>query len=196
MSKCNAVSVLSEFYKPDWEELHDFHAERRDRLTKQAKAMVYSSDNVEERRKLWKQIVADNQICMRCFSTHQHKTVEAFINWNIEDRMISKGFKRLVGEKVFQSCKDAQETLERVYLQLIDEHAEKMRIELEEERKERERKTARTRAYTLSRVRFARKSDEDIPPVKQPRFALIRYHLDEIYCYLSDSLRTFLRITS
>lgn len=72
--------VLNEFYKPDWEELQEYHMQRRDLLTRQAKSMVCDDGYLKFSKILWDQIEVDNNVFLKCYDTYQHQTVGDYLN--------------------------------------------------------------------------------------------------------------------
>tara|TARA_A200000113_G_scaffold194460_1_gene184477 strand:- start:85 stop:621 length:537 start_codon:yes stop_codon:yes gene_type:complete len=167
--------VLNEFYKPDWESLHDFHAERRDRLTRQAKSGTCDNESFKLNTILWDQIKVDNAICLKCFDTYQHQTVGDFLNWLLTGFDISESIQQDLKSRSFSSLQDAKDHLDGLYTQISKEEEEKQQAEWEAKMEE-------GRNYNSSDFkRSPNPNKPDIPPltysfwdkIKQRFYALL-----------------------
>ena len=115
--KTNTNHLPNELYKPDWEELHDFHAERRDRLTKEAKEEPHELFDSKLSRERRDQIEADNDICLTCLDTYQHQTIGDYLDWLEKNFMVPTHFSGLKKFNNFKSLQDAKDKIDDLRLQ-------------------------------------------------------------------------------
>lgn len=83
-----SASILNEAYNPDWETIHDFHDKERGRLEKQIKTwhQNYTPQSDHARlEELQKELEFHHQICLRCLDTSQHKTVQDYYDWLLQN---------------------------------------------------------------------------------------------------------------
>jgi len=75
-------------YKPNWEAVHNFHHDERTRLENAIKDLVKtitSETDPSELEKLQKERNYHHETCLRCLDTYQHKTVQHYVRWALEN---------------------------------------------------------------------------------------------------------------
>lgn len=100
-------------YNPDWEAIHDFHHDQRARLQREINALMesYSSTESGKLKRLEKERSFHNATCLRCLDTYQHKTVQDFVKWSLENSLqLSEIFKDECASHIcFDHCQSIEQ---------------------------------------------------------------------------------------
>jgi hypothetical protein len=104
------MAVPNPDYKPDWEEIHDFHNAERQRLDVEKSAIQdqenelyqkgvrYDSEEMlglnEQMRALSEEWDTHHSECLRCIDTYQHETIQDVAKWYFENIGTNMGLRR------------------------------------------------------------------------------------------------------
>lgn len=75
-------------YHPDWDIIHDYHAEKRALLEQRIKAWhrAYPSPSCfEELTALKAELAFHHYTCLHCLDTLQHETEQDYANWRAKN---------------------------------------------------------------------------------------------------------------
>tara|TARA_B100000780_G_scaffold276420_1_gene244946 strand:+ start:453 stop:815 length:363 start_codon:yes stop_codon:yes gene_type:complete len=106
-----SAAILNEAYNPDWKKIHNFHNKERGRLEKKIKTwhQNYASQSDHGRlKKLQKELEFHHQMCLRCLDTLQHKTVQDYYDWLLQNSELPIEESFLPPKESFKSIEDVR----------------------------------------------------------------------------------------